>query len=84
VLVGRPCLWGLALAGERGVAHALEILRVELARTLRLLGRTTPEALDRSALAEVPAGLVERDASDRPTGFRSAGSRAEQRDGAGR
>jgi 4-hydroxymandelate oxidase len=63
VLVGRPCLWGLALAGERGVAHALEILRVELARTLRLLGRTTPEALDRSALAEVPAGLVERDAS---------------------
>jgi 4-hydroxymandelate oxidase len=50
VLVGRPYLWGLALAGEEGVAHVLEVLRAELLRTMQLLGRTTVEALDPSAL----------------------------------
>lgn len=38
VLIGRPCLWGLALAGEEGVHTALEHLRVETARNMALLG----------------------------------------------
>jgi isopentenyl diphosphate isomerase/L-lactate dehydrogenase-like FMN-dependent dehydrogenase len=38
VLVGRAHAYGLAAAGEAGVARALEILRADLARTLALLG----------------------------------------------
>jgi 4-hydroxymandelate oxidase len=38
VAIGRPVLWGLAVAGETGVAHALEMLRSELHRTLSLCG----------------------------------------------
>lgn len=48
VLVGRAYAYGLAAAGEAGVARALEILRVDLDRTLRLLGCSSVAALDRS------------------------------------
>jgi 4-hydroxymandelate oxidase len=32
VLVGRPVLWGLAVAGEAGARRVLELLRHELAK----------------------------------------------------
>ncbi len=48
VLVGRAYAYGLATAGEAGVARALEILRADLERTLKLLGCTSLSALDRS------------------------------------
>jgi 4-hydroxymandelate oxidase len=38
VLVGRPVLWGLAVAGEAGVAAVLEILRAELDNALAIAG----------------------------------------------
>jgi len=38
VLCGRAYAYGLAAAGEAGVVRALEILRADLERTLRLLG----------------------------------------------
>lgn len=38
VLVGRAYAYGLAAAGEAGVTRALEILRDDVERTLRLLG----------------------------------------------
>jgi L-lactate dehydrogenase (cytochrome) len=38
VLVGRAYAYGLAAAGEAGVSRALEILRDDVERTLRLLG----------------------------------------------
>ena len=38
VAIGRPVLWGLALAGEAGVAQVLEMLRSELDRALTLCG----------------------------------------------
>lgn len=38
VLVGRPILWGLAAGGEEGAAHAIAILRQELARAMALAG----------------------------------------------
>jgi len=38
VLIGRPYLYGLAVAGELGVERVLEVLRVELVRTLSLMG----------------------------------------------
>jgi isopentenyl diphosphate isomerase/L-lactate dehydrogenase-like FMN-dependent dehydrogenase len=48
VLCGRAYAYGLAAAGEAGVARALEILRVDLERTLRLLGCPSVADLDRS------------------------------------
>jgi isopentenyl diphosphate isomerase/L-lactate dehydrogenase-like FMN-dependent dehydrogenase len=48
VLCGRAYAYGLAAAGEAGVARALEILRVDLERTLRLLGCPSVAALDRT------------------------------------
>jgi L-lactate dehydrogenase (cytochrome) len=48
VLCGRAYAYGLAAAGEPGVARAIEILRADLDRTLRLLGCTSVGALDRS------------------------------------
>ncbi len=48
VLIGRPWAFGLAAAGEPGVERVLQILRTELARTLRLLGVGSVRELDRS------------------------------------
>jgi isopentenyl diphosphate isomerase/L-lactate dehydrogenase-like FMN-dependent dehydrogenase len=48
VLCGRAYAYGLAAAGEAGVDRAIEILRVDLERTLRLLGCPSVADLDRS------------------------------------
>jgi isopentenyl diphosphate isomerase/L-lactate dehydrogenase-like FMN-dependent dehydrogenase len=48
VLVGRAYAYGLAAAGEAGVARALEILRADVERTLKLLGCSSLQDLDRS------------------------------------
>ena len=40
-LIGRPQLWGLAVAGEAGVAQVLEIYRRELDRVMGLCGAAT-------------------------------------------
>jgi isopentenyl diphosphate isomerase/L-lactate dehydrogenase-like FMN-dependent dehydrogenase len=52
-LIGRPHLWGLAAAGEEGVAWVLELYRQEIDRVLALGGwdgvaALGPEVLDRS------------------------------------
>jgi L-lactate dehydrogenase (cytochrome) len=54
VLCGRAYAYGLAAAGEAGVARALEILRADIERTLRLLGCPSVAALDLSYV-NVPA-----------------------------
>src|SRR5262244_2630910 len=46
VLCGRAYAYGLAADGEAGVARAIEILRADLDRTLRLLGCPSIAALD--------------------------------------
>lgn len=38
VLLGRPALWGLAVGGEDGVVHALDLLREELSLAMALCG----------------------------------------------
>jgi L-lactate dehydrogenase (cytochrome) len=48
VLCGRAYAYGLAAAGEAGVTRALEILRADVERTLKLIGCTSVAALDRS------------------------------------
>jgi L-lactate dehydrogenase (cytochrome) len=54
VLVGRAYAYGLAAAGEAGVLRALEILRADMERTLKLLGCSSIAHLDRSYV-DVPA-----------------------------
>jgi L-lactate dehydrogenase (cytochrome) len=58
VLVGRAYAYGLAAAGQPGVARALQILRSDFERTLRLLGCDSPADLDRSYI-ETPRDWVE-------------------------
>ncbi len=53
VLIGRPTHWGLAVGGEAGVHHVLELLRAELALDLILCGLASPAEVTRSLL--VPA-----------------------------
>jgi L-lactate dehydrogenase (cytochrome) len=53
VLVGRAYAYGLAASGQAGVARALEILRSDVERTLRLLGCASVAALD-SSYVEMP------------------------------
>jgi isopentenyl diphosphate isomerase/L-lactate dehydrogenase-like FMN-dependent dehydrogenase len=48
VLCGRAYAYGLSAAGEAGVTRALEILRTDVERTLKLLGCASIAALDRS------------------------------------
>jgi lactate 2-monooxygenase len=54
VCVGRPYVWGLALAGQEGVEHVLRCLLAELDLTLALSGHTDlaqvdPDTLSRAA-----------------------------------
>ena len=48
VLVGRAYAYGLGAAGEVGVARAIEILRADVERTLRLLGCASVAGLNAS------------------------------------
>jgi 4-hydroxymandelate oxidase len=50
VLVGRPILWGLCVAGERGALQVLEILRRELDEAMLLCGCTKLSHIARSLL----------------------------------
>ena len=52
ILVGRPQLWGLSVAGEAGVAHMLELFRREIDRTLGLMGKSRLSDLSRDDLLE--------------------------------
>jgi lactate 2-monooxygenase len=55
VCIGRPYIWGLALAGQAGVEHVLRWLLAELDLTLALSGYTAPGQLDEAALAPLSA-----------------------------
>jgi L-lactate dehydrogenase (cytochrome) len=53
VLIGRAYAYGLGAGGEAGVAKAIEILRADLVRTLKLLGCPSVATLD-SSYVDVP------------------------------
>ncbi len=55
VLVGRAYAYGLGAGGEAGVAKAIQILRADLVRTLKLLGCASVAELDGSYV-DVPSG----------------------------
>ena len=48
VLIGRAYAWGLGAAGGAGVTRAIEILRTDVIRTMKLLGCSSVRELDRS------------------------------------
>jgi len=48
VLIGRAYAYGLGAAGAPGVARAIEILRTDVVRTMKLLGVRSLSELDRS------------------------------------
>ncbi|MBJ7391096.1 MAG: alpha-hydroxy-acid oxidizing protein, partial [Chthoniobacterales bacterium] len=50
VLVGRPVLWGLAVAGEDGAYRVLELLKAEFDLAMALCGART--------VGEVERGLI--------------------------
>lgn len=59
VMAGRAPLYGLCAYGERGAAHALEILQREADEALGLLGADSPRALGREFLvptSRLPGG----------------------------
>ena len=58
ILLGRATLYGLAAAGEPGVARALTILRDETVRAIALLGRESVRELSAEALAIRRDGLM--------------------------
>ena len=64
-LIGRPHLWGLAVAGEAGVAAVLEIFRRDIDRVLALGGWDGIAKVGRQALA-MPA--APKDAGQAPPG----------------
>jgi L-lactate dehydrogenase (cytochrome)/(S)-mandelate dehydrogenase len=58
--IGRPHLWGLAVAGEAGVARVFEILRRDIDRVLALGGWDGVAALDRRGPRRQPARPAEQ------------------------
>lgn len=53
VLVGRPCMYGLAVAGERGVYEILQNMLADLDITLALTGCTSVGELQESMLQQI-------------------------------
>ena len=50
-LIGRPQLWGLAVAGQAGVRHVLELYRKEIDRVMGLMGAAAIGDIGRHCLS---------------------------------
>lgn len=59
VLLGRPAIWALAVAGERGVCSMLQTLAEDFEAAMQLCGCRSPAQLrrDARALCSLPPGL---------------------------
>jgi len=55
VMVGRPILWGLAVAGEAGAHDVLQMLVRELEIAMAIAGRPTLASLDASLIRSAQA-----------------------------
>lgn len=55
-LIGRPQLWGLAVDGEAGVRHVVELFRKEIDRVMGLLGTATVADIGPDCLGPRPGG----------------------------
>jgi isopentenyl diphosphate isomerase/L-lactate dehydrogenase-like FMN-dependent dehydrogenase len=59
VLVGRPVLWGLAVAGEEGARRVLELLQADIDIALALVGAPRAAQLDRSWVQRAPWAVAD-------------------------
>jgi heme/flavin dehydrogenase (mycofactocin system) len=59
VMIGRACLWGLAVAGQAGVENVLDLLRAGLDSALLGLGRSAISELSPEDLV-IPPGFTRR------------------------
>ncbi|MBX9695241.1 MAG: alpha-hydroxy-acid oxidizing protein, partial [Cyanobacteria bacterium] len=50
VMLGRPVIWGLALAGQTGVERVLKLIKEELELSMALCGCASIDQIDRSLL----------------------------------
>lgn len=50
VLIGRPYIWGLAIAGEEGVKHVLSCIGADMDNSLANLGKSNMRDVSRSDL----------------------------------
>lgn len=66
VVVGRPYVFGLAIGGQAGVEHVLELYRSEIARSLQLMGCESVAQLGPEWIARVGDTVT-----DAPAGHRS-------------
>jgi 4-hydroxymandelate oxidase len=53
VLIGRPILWGLAVAGVTGVAHIISLVQDELDVAMALSGCTSLQDIDLSLITKI-------------------------------
>jgi L-lactate dehydrogenase (cytochrome) len=60
VMIGRAYAYGLGAAGSAGVARAIEILRSDMIRTLKLLGCSSIAELDPSFVDVPQDWLIKR------------------------
>ena len=67
VLCGRATLYGLALGGEAGAAHAIDLLKDQLHNLMAQLGRPTLAQLDASCLRRSPYASSRGDSPQRPS-----------------
>ena len=47
VFMGRPYLFALAAGGQKGVEHALDLMRAEVVNAMALLGVARPDEIER-------------------------------------
>jgi L-lactate dehydrogenase (cytochrome) len=59
-MAGRAYLYGLAAAGERGVAHVLSLLEADVRRTMALVGADSIAALHRDLVTIGPSASADR------------------------
>lgn len=58
VLIGRPILWGLAVAGKTGVSHIISILKTELSVAMALSGYAKVQDIDLSLVSQNHLDIV--------------------------
>jgi isopentenyl diphosphate isomerase/L-lactate dehydrogenase-like FMN-dependent dehydrogenase len=56
VMIGRPCLWGLAAGGPAGVGNVFDVLRTGIDSALLALGRSSVHDLEPADVI-VPEGF---------------------------
>lgn len=59
VMLGRATLYGLAVAGETGVSHVIDLLKADIDRTLALIGCPAVSALNCDFVMEAGETLAE-------------------------